>query len=166
MPLNAQASIKLNIKQTKTLDLGDGNANILKEILFALTDGTGAGKADLLYQDTNAISAFADLDLAGALVDVFGATLTFARVKGLYIKAADANTANITVGPAAANGFATPWGSATDKNVLRPGMAMILLAGVADATGYAVTAATADLLRITPVSGTQTYDIAIWGCSA
>lgn len=166
MPLTANATIQLNIKQTKTLNLGDGVATVNKNVAFALLDGTGAGKADLFYQNTNSVSAFIDIDLAGALTDVYGATITMARVKGLYVKAADVNTANITVGGAAANGFITPFGSATDKLVLRPGAAVVLLAGVADATAYAVTAATGDLLRITPASGTQAYDIAVWGCSA
>lgn len=166
MPLQSQVTIGLNIKQTKALDLGDGSATVLKNIVFTLTDGTGAGKADLLYQDTNSISAFLDIDLAGTLADAFGTTLNYVRVKGLYVKAADANTANVTVGGAAANGFVSPFGSATDKIVLRPGAAMLLVAGAADATAYAVTAATADLLRITPASGTQAYDIIVWGCSA
>lgn len=166
MSLTAQATIRLNIKHTKTLDLGEAGFPVVKEILFALTDGTGAGKADVFYQDTNSLSALLDIDLAGSLTDAFGATVNLARVKGLYVRAATANTANITVGGAAANGFVTPFGSATDKIVLRPGAAVILLADTTDATGYAVTAATGDLLRITPASGTQAYDIAVWGCSA
>lgn len=166
MPLTTNATIQLNISQTKALDLAAGQAIVNKSISFPLLDGTGAGKADLLYQDTNSSAVAVDVDLAGALADAFGTTLAFVRVKGLYVKAADANTANITVGGATSNGFVTWTGAATDKVVLRPGAAMVLLAGVADATGYAVTAATGDLLRITPVSGTQAYDIIVWGCSA
>lgn len=154
---------------TTALDLGTGKAAQPLSRQMALTTGTGAGKADRLFSDrrTLAASGTEDLDLAGTLLDAFGAAITFARIKGLVIAAAAANTNNVVVGAAASNPWATLL-SATGTVTLRPGAFIAIGTGVADATAYAVTATTAELLKIansgagTPV----TYDIHIIGASA
>lgn len=134
-----------------------------------LESGTGAGKADIRFTDTRTLvaSATEDLDLAGVLTDSFGATLTFARIKGLVIAASAANTNNVIVGGAAANAWASLLGAAGTLT-LRPGASVALLTGAADATGYAVTPGTADLLKIAN-SGAGTsvsYDLVVIGASA
>ncbi|MGW5409023.1 hypothetical protein [Streptomyces spiralis] len=154
---------------TSALDLGTGRAAQSLSRSMSLDSGTGAGNADRVFSDrrTLAASATEDLDLAGVLLDAFGSAITFARVKGLIIAAATGNTNNVVVGAASSNPWATLLG-ATHTLTLRPGAFVAVGTGAADATGYAVTASTGDLLKVANSgSGTSvTYDIHIIGCSA
>jgi len=156
-------------EQTAAIDLGTSRAPQSLQRSMQLLSGTGAGKADRVFSDrrTLAASGTEDLDLAGTLVDAYGAAITFARVKGLIIAAADANVNNVVVGAAASNPWATLL-SATGTVTLRPGAFIAVGTGLADATGYAVTATTADLLKIAnSAAGTSvTYDIHVIGVSA
>ncbi|MFL1904765.1 hypothetical protein ACJWDR_37530 [Streptomyces tauricus] len=156
-------------EQVSTIDLGTSRAAQSLSRSLSLSSGTGAGKADRVFSDrrTLAASGTEDLDLAGTLVDAFGAAITFARIKGLVIAAAAGNTNNVLVGAASGSPWATLLNS-TGVVTLRPGAFLAVGTGVADATGYAVTATTADLLKIAnSAAGTAvTYDIHIIGASA
>jgi len=169
MPLTSSLAVSASGTLTSALDLGTGSAPQALSRSMALTTGTTAGKADRLFADrrTLAASATEDLDLAGTLLDAFGVAITFVRIKGLIIAAAAANTNNVVVGAAASNPWATLL-SATGTVTLRPGAFLAVGTGTADATGYAVTATTADLLKIANSgAGTSvTYDIHIIGASA
>ena len=131
----------------------------------SFADGTGADQAQKLWTDqrTLGVSATEDLDLSGGVVDVFGTSLAFTKVKALVIKAAAGNTNDVVVGGAASNGLVTFFGAATDKVKVKPGGTLVLIAP--DANGYAVTAATGDLLRVgNSAAGTSvTYDITVIG---
>jgi hypothetical protein len=177
MPLTSRLTAQVTATQTGTTPTGAlltsatagaiGAINVSRDI--SLTDGTGAGAADRLYeaQATIAASGTSDLDLAGVLTDVFGATLTFVRIKGLYIAASAANTNNVVVGAAATNQWATLLNT-TGTIQIRPGACALFIAGSADTVGWTVTGGTGDLLRIANGgAGTSvTYDIAIIGASA
>lgn len=158
------------VDQVVARDLVNASAPLNYRSRVQLTNGTGAGQADLVFSDTRTISASSndDLDLAGGLTDAVGTSLTFARVKGFIITAAAANTNNIYVGGDATNTFLTWVVSEPDQVLLRPGATLALFAGSADATGYAVTASTGDLLRITNAAGgsSVSYSIVIIGASA
>ena len=82
--------------------------------------------------------------------------------------AADAETAGIkyATDQLESEYFINWVGDPTDKISVRPGGAFILIAP--DATGYAVTAATGDLLKIANSAGTTsvTYDIIIIGATS
>ena len=151
-------------------DLVTGSAPLSYRNRVSLASGTGAGQADLVFSDTRTISASGndDLDLAGGLTDALGTTLTFVKIKALVVTAAAGNTNNVLVGGDATNTFLTWVVAEGDAVILRPGASLALFAGVADATGYAVTASTGDLLRITNSAGSTsvTYDIVIVGTSA
>jgi hypothetical protein len=175
MPLTSQ--LQAYVSATQTAAAGAPDLGALSQATHTLTvskvldlaSGTGAGAADVLYSDTNTLAASAntDIDLAGALANAIGGTSVFVRVKGLYVAASAANTNNVVVGNATTNAWATLLG-ATHTLTLRPGAWVLLGTGSADATGYAVTAGTGDLLRIAN-SGAGTsvsYDIAIIGASA
>lgn len=169
MPLTTRLSVTASAQQTTTLDLGSASAQIAKPYTIDLADGTAAGQANRIFHDTRTLAASAteDLDLAGVLTDAFGVSLTFARIKGLIVSAAAANTNNVILGGAASNGFISWVGAATHTLTIRPGATLALMAGAADATGYVVTAATADLLRVAN-SGAGTsvsYDVILVGCS-
>jgi hypothetical protein len=170
MPLSGtMLAVSAYAELSTALDLGTGKAPQSLSRQMSLKTGTAAGQADKVFSDrrTLAASATEDLDLAGVLLDAFGSAITFARIKGLVIAAAAGNANNVVVGAAAA----TPWAtllSSTGTVTLRPGAFIAVGTGAADATGYAVTAATADLLKIANSgAGTSvTYDIHIIGASA
>jgi len=132
---------------------------------YALTNGAGVNQADRIFADQRTVNASTndDLDLAGVLTDVFGATLTFARIKGMLISSNVANVQNFSVG-GGTNPFINWIAGTTPTVVIRPGGMFLLLAP--DATGYAVTAGTGDILRIANGAGSAiTYDIVLIGSS-
>jgi hypothetical protein len=169
MPVITDLGMTASVRQTKALDL----TTVADELNFRrgvhLEDGTAAGKADRVFHDrrTLAASATEDLDLAGVLTDAFGASLTFVKVKGLFIAADITNTNNVVIGGAATNPWAALLG-ATGTATLRPGASMGVMAGPADATAYTVTGGSGDLLKAANSgAGTSvTYDIVIIGTSA
>lgn len=168
MPL--QATIKAAIRglHSRTLDLGAGSFPLDKVASIELLDGVGVDQADRLFTDQRTINASSndDLDLAAVLTDAFGQTITFARIKAILVVAAAGNTNDVVIGAAAANAFVGPFGASTHTVRVRPG-GMALLA-CKDATGWAVTAGTGDILRIANSAGgtSVTYDIVLIGASA
>lgn len=170
MSLTTTARLKLAATQSEVPDLGSRSRTATVEMALTLADGTGAGQADLMFADTRTLTASSseDLDLAGVLTDAFGSALTFARIKALAIKAAAGNTNTVVFSRPAANGLATLFSAASDAVILRPGAMLILACSSADATGYAVTAGTGDLVTVTNGgAGTSvTYDVVIIGASA
>lgn len=161
------ATIKLAVAAlySSALDFSTAEQNLQYNVSHAFADGVGANQAQRLFTDqrTLAASATENLDLSGVLTDAFGASLAFTEVKALVIKAAAGNTNDVLVGGAASNGFITPFGDATDVVRVRPGGTLVLVAP--DATGYAVTAGTGDLLKIANSAGSTsvTYDVVIVG---
>ncbi|GGN39471.1 hypothetical protein FHR83_006714 [Actinoplanes campanulatus] len=170
MSLTSRITIAASAMQTAALDLGSASAQLAKSYMTDLTDGTSAGQANRIFHDTRTLAASSseDIDLAGVLTDAFGSTITLARVKGLIIAAAAANTNNVLVGGASATQFVSWNGGATHTVTVRPGAVFALVAGSADATGYVTAAGSTDLLKIAnSSSGTSvTYDIVVIGCSA
>lgn len=169
MGLTSSLSVAASADLTSALDLATGSVPLALRRAVSLTSGTGAGQADKVFHDrrTLAASATEDLDLAGVLLDAFGAAITFARIKGIVVAAAAANANNVVVGAAAATQWATLL-NAAGTVTLRPGAVFAAMAGVTDATGWAVTAGTGDLLKVAN-SGAGTsveYDIVLIGASA
>lgn len=170
MPLDSAVSLGVRGTLSKALDLAISTSPLLRSYGVSLLTGTGTGQADRIFHDqrTLAASANEDLDLAGVLIDPLGDPLTFVKVRAFIVAAAAGNSNNVIVGGATTNGFITWVGAATHTVTVRPGGAIALFAGVGDATGYAVTAGTGDLLRVanggagTPV----TYDVIVIGTSA
>lgn len=140
-------------------DLVSFNPNV------TLTHGTGANQANAQFFDrrTLAASATEDIDLAGGLTDAFGNALVFTKIRAIGIQALATNTNNVLLGGAASNQLATLFGAVNDVIVVRPGGLFLVVAP--DAAGYAVTAATGDLLKIANSAGSTgvTFDIAILG---
>jgi hypothetical protein len=169
MAVTANVSASVSGSQTSALDLGTVTFPFSTSASAAYTSGTGAGQVDVVFTDTRTLSASAteDLDLAGSLTGALGTTLTFARIKAVFVSAAAANTNNVNVTRPASNG--TPWLlAAGDGIALRPGAFLAWGSGAADATGVAVTAGTGDLITFTNSAGTTsvTYTVVIVGCSA
>jgi hypothetical protein len=168
--LTGKFKFQAQLTQTGTNDLSTATNKIDGTSLpsWVIASGTGANQADLVWSDQRTLTTGAseELDLSGSLVDAFGTTLAFARIKALVIYAATGNGALIQVGGSAANGFVNWVASATDIINVRAGGTFALIAP--DATAYAVTAGTGDLLKITNTDGgaAAIYDIYIIGASA
>lgn len=169
MGMASTLSVAASVDLSKALDLTTPEDQLVFRRTVQLADGAAAGQADIAFHDrrTLAASANEDLDLAGALTDALGDAISFVRVKGLFISAASANTNDVIVGAAGANAWATLL-NAAGTLTLRPGACAGFFAGVADATGWAVTADTGDLLHVANSgAGTAvTYDVVIVGASA
>lgn len=168
MPLDTTVKVSVDATHTALLDLATATVPLSFARALGLANGTGANQADRIFHDTRTLTASAneDLDLAGVLTDAFGATITFARIKALIVAADAANTNNVIVGGAATNQFVNWVGAATHTVTVRPGGVLLLAGG--DATGYAVTAGTGDLLRVANSAGgtSVTYSIVLVGASA
>ncbi|NEY32059.1 hypothetical protein GTU99_07605 [Streptomyces sp. PRKS01-65] len=169
MALSSTLAVSAFTELTGASGLGTARVPAGLSRAVTLASGTGAGRADRAYtaRRTIAASGTDDLDLAGVLTDALGGTITYARIKGLFIAAAAANQNNVVIGNATSNAWATLL-NATGTVTLRPGAVLAAVAGSADATAYGVTAATGDVLRIANSGGgsTVSYDICIVGASA
>lgn len=161
---SGQLKVVLDAEQRNPLDLGSVRDNLLKDFSQVFTNGVGLDQANRMWHDqrTLAASATENLDLAASLVDAFGNTLTFTRVKAIIVRAVDGNTNSVQVTRPAANGVPL-FMAAGDGIALTPGAAFVAI--FPDANGIAVTAGTGDLLTITNSAGGTpvTYDIVIIG---
>lgn len=160
---NAQISARFAAFLLNSIDLRDVQDKVDWNPNYSFANGTGANQANQTFLDTRTLSASANesLDFAGGLSDAFGTVLTMTRIKALIIQAAPGNTNDVLVGGAAANAITSLFGDATDVVKVKPGGMVMFVAP--DATGYAVTATTADLLKIAnSAAGTSvTYTIAV-----
>lgn len=166
MPLTTAISVDIDSNYSKVLDLGSVLANFDINKRITMQTGTGAGKADQIFTDnrTLAASGTEDLDLAGVLVDAFGAALTMVKLKGVMIYAAAGNTNNVRV-TRGANGVPLFLAASDGLDVVPGGLFLFLAPNAAAVT---VTPATGDLLTITNSgSGTPvSYDVVLIGASA
>lgn len=161
MAIDGTVSASFQINDRRTVGIG-ANANIPCNAQASATfaDGSAALQANVIYQANRELTAGADsVDLAGTLADAYGSTVTLVRVKGLYIK--NTGTTDLTIGAGT-----TPWATllnSTGTITLKPGA--FLLVATPDATGWPVTASTADLLNVSG-TGTATYSIAVLGAAS
>jgi hypothetical protein len=169
MPTNLRAIVTAQIDATykNIVDLGTAIDAFTKINKIELNEGTGANGADRMFHDqrTLAASATEDLDLAGVLVNEFGAVTTFVELRALLITAAAGNTNNVRVTRPAANGVPL-FLAASDGIDIPPGGTFLWACG-ADGK-VTITAATGDLLTVAnSAAGTPvTYDVVIIGTSA
>lgn len=143
-------------------DIGSPKMPVSVDELLSLVAGTDAtNEANILFSDrrTLAASANEDIDLAGALTDAFGATVTAAEVVAIFVSASSGNTNSVNLTRPASNGFAGPFLAAGDGVSIKPGEWQAFVSQ----SGWAVTAGTGDLLNIANSgAGTSvTYDIVI-----
>lgn len=168
--LTSTVDIRLKWEHTNTPDTGgpavkDHNTFVMTD---SLANGTALDQCDLLWHDIRTLAATTseDIDLAGGISDQFGATVTFAKVRGLVIR--NQTTAAgiiLEVGGAASNEWSAPFGAAGDKVKIGPDGSLALWNP--SAAGFAVTGGSADTLKIyNSGSASSTYQIVIVGSSA
>lgn len=164
---NTSLSVAFAATLNSQLDFQLASAPITYPASLGFSTGVGASQADKIFADQRTIAASGtdDLDLAGVLLDALGAVITMARIRALIVKAAAANTNNVVMG-VGTNPITSILGGTTPTLTIRPGGLLVLAAP--DATGYVVTASTADILRFANSgAGTSvTYDVVIVGASA
>lgn len=164
---NTTLGVSFGATVNQALDLQNASSAITYAQSLGFGTGTGASQADLLFSDTRTIAASGndDLDLAGVLLSPLNTVITMARLKGIIVKAAAANTNNVVMG-GGTNFVSTIMGGTTPTLNIRPGGLLVLFAP--DAVAYAVTASTADILRFSNSgAGTGvTYDVILVGASA
>ena len=173
MPIiSAKIKASIEVRQTGASDFGPPMFTPTISGLVNLTDGTGAGMANIMWADERTVASGAndDIDLAGTLKDAFGVTVAAAEIVAILIINAPAsgaaNTTNLTLG-AGTNPVAGWLGGTTPTlGPIRPGG--VFLRAESDAAGIcAVTAGTADILRVANSSGAAaTYQIVIIGRTA
>lgn len=148
---------------------GGVSVDSFADVLVDLVDGTATGQADRIYaaRRTLAASGNETLDLAGSLADVFGTTISFAKVKLILIRNVSTVAATLEFGPNASNGAGIGgfWKAAANKSVIPKDNAFRIFY---DPAGWSVTAGSADLLYVENINGSNaaTYDIVIIGTSA
>lgn len=159
----------LLLEMVKSVEGVDVEAKPRFDININQTSGVTINKQDQAWYDkgrTLAASASEELDLAGGLTDPFGDAITFALIKGIYIKNNSVTAGDILrVGGAASNAFPL-FVDTSDKIDVNPGS--VLLISDPSLAARTVTASTGDLLKIEEVGGANTvnFDIAIWGTKA
>lgn len=142
--------------------------NLQRTVTISLSTGTSADQADRVYQfnETLAASGTRDLDLSGSLTDSLGQTVVFVEVTSIVlINKATVAGSDLLLG-AGSNPMVNWVETGGDRVRVKAGGFMAL--GCRYDPGYAITAGTGDILRITNESGSATveYDIIIVGRSA
>ena len=160
--------IRLVLKavHTKDLDLADPRSTLDLTLENSLASVTGSGQADVIFHDRRTISAGGSeaLDLAGALTDQYGATVTFVKIKAMIFRNANTSGAGVlAVGGAAANQFVNWVADSSDiVNIQATGILLL----TAPLAGFAVTAGTGDQLKVAASGADVTYDVVLIGTSA
>ena len=167
MPLSADLRVILSATQTGSNDFGGPVFAPLFDKAIALGSGTNANQSDIVFSDirTLAASGTEDLDLAGVLIDAFGAVINAVEIVAVLIYADPANTNDVVVGAAAQP--VPLFGGTAGTIAVRPGGTFLIAAPNA-AGQFAVGAGATDRLRITNSGpGTPvTYQVHILGRSA
>jgi hypothetical protein len=168
MPLdNVRLGVSFTGTLTSALDLVTASAPLAYALDKALGSGTGANQVDRIWHDKRTITASStdSLDLAGVLTDPFGALITFARLKFLFVEADAANTNNVNVTRPATNGVPL-FLAASDGIPVHPGGYFQWFAPTA--AGVVVTAGTGDLIDMVNSAGGSSviYNVVLLGASA
>ena len=159
MALTAKMTLRLLIDYNVTRDLATTTHPIDLSRGMTLTNGTGANKGDVCFDDTITIADGAsDSTLVlndGSLTDSLGTALTMDILRGMYLKNNSAD-AGLIIGAAGATQLAIFGTPATDTLLLPPGGEIFWTAP--NATGLDVTAN--DTLKLEhDGTGSDTMDV-------
>ncbi|HEY1750326.1 MAG TPA: hypothetical protein VGG29_03630 [Caulobacteraceae bacterium] len=146
--LNLNAGLQGDV--TNTDALGSSKRVFNSTFPLSLTGGTNAGQVDTFYavQVTIAASSTSTIDLNGSAIDGFGNTVSFLHVKFILLAASAGNTNDCQIGPGATNPFAGPWSGTTPLTAVSPGETLLITKGQGSSAGWAVTAATGDIIKL------------------
>ena len=171
MPSDVRTTLSVVLKCLETSDTTTGfgsHRSMLKHdgaYTISMLDGTDANESDLVYSLFTSVSTGVphDHDLVSLVSGLTGSTLTYAEVTAIVlVNESQTPGESVTVG-AGSNPVSSIWGAAGDAVVVGPGGVLVLTSPV---DGYAVTASTADILRVSTTSSGVSYRLIILGRSA
>lgn len=170
MSLTTSINVTVQSLHTGTSGLGAVQDNINKSVNTSLVNGTAANQADLVYSTTGSFTGATSTTIniaSGSLKDSFGAAFVFARFKALYIANNATSETNNTLSIGDSTNPITTWVGGTNPVVKLPAGGLFLLTAPL-ATAFAVTASTADELKVASGSGASglAWDFLIVGSSA
>jgi len=171
------ARIRFEAILSKDLDLDvTSKAALAREFNLAFDDGTGEDEVDLVWFDSISLAAGADtdIDLSGSLTDPWGDSVSFAKIRGLFIKNASTTDAEIQFGGGDGGDGTNAWDTwitstaADGSEAVKVPPGWTWGAAHTGTGGYAVTANTGDILRIKNNDGALAaiVEVVILGISA
>ena len=168
MPTTVDLTARLKLKQTKTI--AGTTASVIHDFDFgdSLANGVIIDQGDLPYGAKNVSlsgNATINFDVAGALSDFYGTTITAVKLKFFYFKNLNTVAGNTILLGAHATTALLLWGAAAHTKRLAPhGFVLMWVPSLA---GIAVTAGTGDALKIfNETANAVNYDIAFVATSA
>lgn len=164
MAVSGTISVAIDALETSTTNtIGPAKDNVNTSVSIAWTDGSGASQANKQWSKTATLTATsATFDLT-SLTGTFG-TVTFTKIKGLIlINTSTTDGAMLTVGNAASNVWAAPFGGSTQTVKVGPGSCLVLSAMTAQSTGAWTVDASNKNLKIDAGSATITYKLVLIG---
>jgi hypothetical protein len=164
--LTTRVQVLIGADLQNVLDLVTSGANTNYRKSMDLANGTGANQANVIFSDQRTLSSAAteDLDLAGGgLTDPLGTAFAPARIKCVMIASASGNTTNLTL--LGDTNSVPVLSTAATTIVIAPGG--VFTACRPDATAWAVTAGTGDIIQVANASGASAvYDVILVGSSS
>lgn len=147
-------TLKVNLSGAFTeTDSTFGNSSKAISHITTITtaNGTSASQANKIYTQSGTVTdSGVTIDLAGSVEDVFGDTITLAKLCGIIVvNNSEEAGENIQVG-AGTNAVAAMFGAAADYIVIGPSGILVLWAPM---DGYTVTGGSADEVELTASSG-------------
>lgn len=161
MAIDTNLRFYLDTNYTNPLDLLTAYAPHNVTYTHKLTTGNGINQAQHAWSDQRVLGSGATetLDMSGLLTNAFGATLAFTFIRLILVTTTATSVGTLYIGPNSSNGLLTPWsGNTADRDRIPPGGLLVKYAPIG---GYAVTAGSGDLVFVTAVGGSVTYNITI-----
>lgn len=126
------------------------------------TDGSSDNQGDVVIFERSTPAAAADTwDLTGGLTDIYGNTVTLAKIREIWIHNLSTTSGELlTLG---GNVMSVLGGAAGDTPIIHPNGHWIMAAPI---DGYAVVGAASDALTVDPGANTISYDMRIIGVKA
>lgn len=130
--------------------------------MMRVTNGTSTGQGSNFFEDTRSLASSTSevLNLNSLASNAYGATISFSRIKTLWMIASSTNSAAITVGGSTTTTFPI-FGSSANSITLRPGAQFVMNDDGATAYG-----STNGNLQVLSSAGPSAYRIFVDGATA
>lgn len=153
-----KTELELIFRGRETIAHDTGPLNKVHELLYSLDlpDGSTSGKANKIWSDVRTLDGTEDIDIAGGLTDVSGATITMTTFNGLLVW--NKTSGVLTIGGDASAALDIYADSSDALEVQAGG----LFAWVAPNAGVTVGAGTSDVLQISTATAGD-YLIILFG---
>lgn len=167
MAVSATLTMKAEVAESGSSPYGGPNFSASIAAMFGLSDGNGAGQANILFAKQRVVASGAndDLDLNGtALQSELGTNIAATSIVGVLIvnapRSGPANTTTLSVG-GGTNPVTALMGGTSPTIKIPPGGAYMHVCDQAGGLG-AITPGTADILRVANSAGASaTYQIVL-----